>query len=239
MEIGSGEAMAKQPIDRQKAVTEIRLEAMKKENEKLMAQGLEPVRLRNRKGNKAPTVYCDTCHAFISSNSKSRHRCQNASFRRVKPNVPLMADSFQKDIIMHFRNDAIGTIAQTDFAAITLGRHLYKNDGSHRSKVMAPVRLIARIIHTFGELTGSHCSGEEMLQPKNWPNIEKAIIAMREGGNIDLSTSTVLKKVLKSMEVEYAIIDTNASKIKEERMQKMLKIVQSKGFALFALLKLQ
>ena len=36
-----------------------------------------------------------------------------------------MSDSLQQDIIMHFHNDAIGTIAQTDFAAVTLGRHLY------------------------------------------------------------------------------------------------------------------
>lgn len=58
-------------------------------------------------------------------------------------------------------------------------------------------------------------------------------MAMREG-NIDLSTSTVLKKVLKLMEVEFAIQNTDASKMKEERMHKMLKIVQSKGYALFA-----
>ena len=32
---------------------------------------------------------------------------------------------------------------------------------------MAPMRLIARIVHTYGELTGSKCSGEEMLQPQN------------------------------------------------------------------------
>ena len=58
-------------------------------------------------------------------------RFHGISFRKRLPEVwTSHIRSFQQDIIMHFRNDAIGTIAQTDFAAITLGRHLYKDDGA-------------------------------------------------------------------------------------------------------------
>ena len=230
------DAMAMEKGKRRNAVQQIRLEAMKKTNEIRLVEGKEPIRIRNRASSTTTyTSYCDTCHGFFSSSSRARHKCKASTVKKVKPNVPLKADRFQEDVVIHFRDDSIGKLASNDYACLTLGRHLFREDGSHRRKVMAPMRLLAKIIEKFGELSGDRgSSGEDMLHTHNWPVIEEAIISVHGSQeSIDLSTSAILKKTVLSLQAEYAIQDTTQSRVKEERMQRLLNIIEMKGVSLF------
>jgi hypothetical protein len=188
--------------ERRRAVDAMRKEALcVKVNAQKIMKNEEPIRTRMTKKPKGYTVICKTCSGFFVSGS-SQYCPGKMDTHKVSPKVEnsLSRDAFESTVLLNFRDDDVRKIARTDYAVLALGRSIFKGDPEDKKKVMAPMRLLSRIIKNcrgdYRDINSSNVSGEEMLQPANRTLLHDAIIKEKSKEEPDLTTSQVLKQTI-------------------------------------------
>jgi len=192
----------------------------------------EPKLLSERAHGKSNIQMCSKCNGFYQRAVMWKHKllCSAVGRVAVAEGIPfvesttdneLNSDEYVSKIISRFHADEIGQLCMTDCMIKTVGKIMWERTSKRDGKcTMGEMRKLGTLLLSCQRLSKSSMTGHDMLDPKNFRLVVKALNAVtlkdetEVKGSLRLSLGYLLKKAARFTKSEF-IIDG-----KEEELQK-------------------